>query len=191
MELYIYGGIGVLVIIILLIIISAKKQSKNDSEALREIGESDPKNDYYVLSKIQFHDGIRQAKIDHLVINTSGIHAVLEYKCEGQISGDKDDAEWSFEHKGVSDVFENPIETANALKLSIDKVLKKDYPLFLYIVFPENAELKRRRMSYPVLLSHELKDEMNQNFKSKKKISSNDVKLIYDLFLKVKDSFNS
>jgi hypothetical protein len=187
MELYIYAGIGVLVIIVIIILVNLKKRSKGESEALREIGESDPKRDYYVLSDILFHDGIRQAKIEHLVINTSGIHSVLEYKHEGEISGDKDDDEWSYEYKGVSDVFDNPIHTAHNLKLSIDKVLKKDYPLFFYIVFPENSELKRKRMDFPVLLSHELKDEMNKNFKSKKKISSNDVKLIYDLFLKVKN----
>jgi len=187
MEIYIYIGLAVLAVTILLIAINSKKRSKDESEALREIGESDPKRDYYVLSEILFHDGIRQAKIEHLVINTSGIHVVLEYKYEGEISGDKDDDEWSYAYKGVSDVFENPIYTANDLKLSIDKVLKKDYPVFFYIVFPEHAELKRKRMDIPVLLSHELKEEMNENFKSKKKISSNDVKLIYDLFVKVKN----
>jgi len=66
-------------------------------------------------------------------------------------------------------------------------VLKKDYPLFFYIVFPENTDLKIKRTDFPVLLSHELKHEMNQNFKNKKKISSNDVKSIYELFLKVKN----
>jgi hypothetical protein len=187
MELYVYGAIGVLVIIVLIVLFNSKKRSKNESEALREIGETDPKRDYYVLSDILFHDGVRQAKIDHLVINTSGIHSILEYKHEGKITGKKDDEQWSYEFKGVSDVFDNPFDTANALKLSIDKVLKKDYPLFFYIVFPEHTELKIKRTDFPVLLSHELKHEMNQNYKSKKKISSNDVKLIYDLFLKVKN----
>jgi len=186
MDYYIYGGLGVLAIIILLTYI-IKKRSKVMSEAGREIGESDPKRDYYVLSEIQFHDGIRQAKIDHLVINTSGIHCVLEYTYEGQISGDSNDEQWSYEYKGVSDLFDNPIHTAQDLKLSIDKVLKKDFPLFFYIVFPEHAEIKKRRMNIPLLLSHELKDEMHQNFKSKKKISSTDVLLIYELFLKVKN----
>jgi hypothetical protein len=186
MDYYIYGGLGVLLMVVLWMII-VKRRSRGQSEALRELGESDPKRDYYVLSNIQFHDGIRQANIDHLVINTSGIHSVLEYKHEGEISGDRNDEQWSYTYKGVSDVFENPMHTAQDLKLSIDKVLKKDYPLFFYIVFPEHTEIKKRKMDVPVLLSHELKDEMNQNFKSKKKISSNDVKLIYELFLKVKN----
>jgi hypothetical protein len=186
MEIYIIIGVGVLLVTILYGVLYSKKKNKNESEALHEIGESDPKRDYYVLSKIEFHDGIRQAKIDHLVINTSGIHAIIEYSYEGKISGDKDAEEWSFEHKGVSDVFENPMQTAHDLKLSIDKVLKKDYPLFLYIVFPEHSEFRRRKMDYPVLYSHELKSEMNKNFKSKKKILSNDVKLISDLVEKVK-----
>jgi len=183
----VYGSLGLVVIIMFIFIIKAKKRSKNESEALREIGESDPKRDYYVLSTIQFHDGIRAAKIDHLVINPSGIHAVLEYTFEGNIEGDEDDETWSYEHKGVSDTFINPIKTAKALRQSIDKVLKKDYPVFLYIVFPEHTELKKRRMDYPVLNALDLKEEMNKNFKSKKKISSHDVKLIYDLFMKVKN----
>ena len=57
--------------------------------------------------------------------------------------GDEDDETWSYEHKGVSDTFINPIKTAKALRQSIDKVLKKDYPVFLYIVFPEHTELKK------------------------------------------------
>lgn len=186
MDYYIYGGLGALLILVIWMYI-LKKRSAGKSEALREIGESDPKKDYYVLSDIQFHDGIRQAKIDHLVINTSGIHSVLEYNYEGRISGDKNDEQWTYVFKGVSDVFENPIHTAQDLKLSIDKVLKKDYPLFFYIVFPEHTEIKKRKMDVLVLSSNELKDEMSQNFKSKKKISSNDVKLIYELFLKVKN----
>jgi len=187
MDYLIYGGIPLLILVLIFLLVKNKKRSKESSEALREIGESDPKRDYYVLSDIQFHDGIRAAKIDHLVINTSGIHAVIEYTYEGDIEGSESDETWSFEHKGVSDTFVNPILTAKALRQSIDKVLKKDYPVFLYIVFPEKADFKKRRMSYPVLSSFELKDQMNRNFKSKKKISSADVKLIYDLFMKVKD----
>ncbi len=183
----IYGVVGLVVIVMIVLIVKASKRSKGESEALREIGESDPKRDYYVLSTIQFHDGIRAAKIDHLVINNSGIHAVLEYTIEGDIIGQENDETWSFEHKGVSDTFINPIVTAKALRQSIDKVLKKDYPVFIYIVFPEKASFKKRRMVYPVLSSLELKETMNHNFKSKKKISSTDVKLIYDLFIKVKN----
>jgi hypothetical protein len=183
----IYGGIVLGLIVVLLVIVKARKRSKNESEALRELGESDPKRDYYVLSSIQFHDGIRAAKIDHLVVNPSGIHAVIEYAFEGIIEGSENDETWSYENKGVSDTFINPIKTAKALRQSIDKVLKKDYPVFLYIVFPERAELKKRRMNIPVVNALDLKEEMNKNFKSKKKISSHDVKLIYDLFVKVKN----
>ncbi|MBU1143674.1 MAG: NERD domain-containing protein [Firmicutes bacterium] len=187
MEIYIYGGLGGLVLLIIIISVVLSKRSKNDSSHHFISGESDPKKDYYILSDILFHDGIRQAKIDQLVINTSGIHAILEFHYEGQINGNKDRDEWSFTHKGVSDVFESPIKTARDLKLSMDKALKKDYPLFIYIVFPKTAEFKRIRSDVPILLSNELQDEMNQNFKSKQKISSNDVKLIYDLFLKIKN----
>jgi len=187
MEIFIYVGIGLAVILIIYLISKMEKRSKSRSEALREIGESDPKRDYYVLSDIQFHDGIRQAKIDHLVINTSGIHAVIEYQYQGEIKGDQEDEKWSYEYKGVSDEFKNPLLTARDLKLSIDKVLKKDYPLFLYIVFPEHTTIKRRRTNYPILLSNELKDEMQQNYKSKKKISSENVSLINELFIKVKN----
>ncbi|MCF7931430.1 MAG: NERD domain-containing protein [Acholeplasmataceae bacterium] len=187
MEIFIYVGIGLVLVLVIFFISKIEKRSRNHSEALREIGESDPKHDHYVLSDIQFHDGIRQAKIDHLVVNSSGIHAVIEYQYQGTIKGDKDDEQWSYEYKGVSDVFENPMLTARDLKLSIDKVLKKDYPLFLYIVFPEHTSIKKRKSNVPMLLSNELKDEMHQNFKSKKKISSKDVSLIHNLFLKVKN----
>lgn len=186
MEIYIYGGIGLFILFILILVLVKKKRLSNESEVHREIGESDSKKDYYVITNILFHDGIRQAKIDHLIVNTSGIHSVLEYQYEGKIKGNKEDEKWSFEHKGVSESFNNPIKTARALKLSIDKVLKKDYPLFFYIVFPKHTEFRKQRVDIPVLHSSQLQDELNQNFKSKKKISSNDVKSIYDLFSKIK-----
>jgi hypothetical protein len=187
MDIYIYGGFGGLIILIFIITFVLMKKSKNESRTHHNFGESNPEKDYFVLVDLLFHDGIRQAKIDQLVINSSGIHAVLEYQYEGQINGNKDSDEWSYEYKGVSDVFENPLKTARDLRLSMDKVLKKDYPLFIYVVFPKHTEFRRRLKDSKILLSNELQDEMNQNFKSKKKISSKDVKLIYDLFLQIKN----
>jgi hypothetical protein len=187
MDYVLYIGIPVLIIILIILLVRAKKRSKDGSEALREIGASDPSKNYYVLSDIQFHDGIRAAKIDHLVINPSGIHAVIEYRYEGDIKGDPDDETWSYDDKGVYDTFPNPLLTAKALRQSIDKVLKKDYPVFIYIVFAEKATFKIKKTNYPVLSSYELKDQMNKNFKTKRKIPSTDVKHIYDLFMKVKN----
>ncbi|MBU1094277.1 MAG: NERD domain-containing protein [Firmicutes bacterium] len=188
MDYLIYGSIGLAVIIILWLLLKSKKQSNPDSELVREIGKSDPKKDYYVLSGIEFHDGVRSAKIDHLIINPSGIHAVLEYLHDGYIEGFEQDHSWSFEYKGVSDSFDNPIHTARLLKQSIDKVLKKDLPIFLYVVFPKDAELPKKRMPLPVIHSDELNDYLDKNFRSKKRISSNDVIMTYELFNKVKNN---
>lgn len=187
MDYFLYGAIALGIIVIVLIIVKSNKRSNPESELIKEMGKSDPKKDYYVLSDIQFHDGIRAAKIDHLVINSSGIHAVLEYLHEGHIEGLERDDLWTFEHKGVSDSFDNPIQTARLLKQSIDKVLKKDLPIFLYVVFPKEAELPKKKMPLPVIHTYELNDYLNKNFKSKKKISSNDIKMTYELFVKVKN----
>ena len=186
MEIYIYGGLGVCILFILTLVLVNKKRFSKESMLHREIGASDPKKDHYVITNILFHDGIRQAKIDHLIVNTSGIHFVLEYQYEGKIKGNKEDEKWSFEHQGVSESFNNPIKTARALKLSMVKVLKKVNPWFFYIVFPKHTEFRKQKVDIPILHSNQLQDELIQNYKSKKKISSNDVKSIYDLFTKIK-----
>ena len=49
MEIYIIIGVSLLLVTILYVILNSKKRNKNESEALHEIGESDPKRDYYVL----------------------------------------------------------------------------------------------------------------------------------------------
>ena len=115
MDYLLYGGIGLAVIIIVLIIIKSSKKHTQSGFAITEIGESDPDKNYYVLSDISFHDGVRNATISHLIINPTGLHVVSEFTYEGEIEGSEDADLWTYEHKGVTDSFKNPIQVSNYL----------------------------------------------------------------------------
>ncbi|MGE4321101.1 MAG: nuclease-related domain-containing protein [Acholeplasmataceae bacterium] len=182
MDYLYYGGSALGIILIIFIIVKLTKKKSDSNELFVNIGESNPDKNYYVLSDISFHDGIRNANISQLIINQSGIHAISEFPYQGKISGNIDQDMWTYEDKGITDTFKNPVQVINNIKLSIDKVLKKDLPVYSYIVFPEKAELPRNRKQMDLLFVDELKTEINKNMKSKKKISVSDVSNTFEIF---------
>ena len=183
MNYFLYGGIGLSVVLVLILIYRQFKKTKTeDGKLVYDIGKSNPDKNYYVLSDISFHDGIRNAHISQVIINQSGIHAISEFPYEGKITGSIDQDMWTYEDKGITDTFKNPLKVINNIKLSIDKVLKKDLPVYSYIVFPEKAELPRNRKQMDLLFIDELKIEINKRMKSKKKISVGDVNNTFELF---------
>lgn len=187
MDYILYGAIFLGLVLVLIIIFKPKKEKDGHkaSQILKELGDSDPDKNKYVLSDITFHDGIRESHIDHLLINSFGLHVVLEVKQDGDIEGKANDDKWIAHHKGYEDPFDNPLLIAKSIKLSIDKVLKEDYPIYLYIVFPDRADLKVRRMSIPVIKSYELNDSIKDNEKPGKPLSKETTKKIHDLFAKL------
>ncbi len=187
MDYLYYGGIAAGVILVIFIIVKLTKKKSDSDELFVKIGESNPDKNYYVLSDISFHDGIRNAKIDQLIINESGLHAIIEFPYQGKITGHKDQDIWTYEDKGVTDSFKNPMLVVNNVKLSIDKVLKKDLPVYTYCVFPEKGELPNNRKQMGLIFDDELKVEVNRRMKSKKKISVRDVKQAFELFNQMKE----
>lgn len=184
MDYLLYGGIFLGVVLVLFVIYRPKKGQSEDknSHLLKELGQSDPDKDKYVLSDVMFHDGIRSAHIDHLLINTWGLHVILDIKQDGEIEGKSSDEKWIAHFKDYDDSFPNPIQVAKSLKLSIDKALKDDFPIFLYIVFPDKSDLNLKKMGIPVIKSYELNDSIKDNHKPGKPLTSKEIKHLYELF---------
>ncbi|MBU1093215.1 MAG: NERD domain-containing protein [Firmicutes bacterium] len=132
------------------------------------IGGNSSKKGKFVISDLEFNDGIQEVHVDHIVINKQGIHVIETQNLAGIIYGKESDTEWeqTLEHGKLKKKFYSPIKQNSGHIYSLKKVLNTDVPFFSYIVFTGRGSLAVKTVhvpvEYPLAFSQVLKNKKAQ-----------------------------
>ncbi|PKK96431.1 MAG: hypothetical protein CVV58_06380 [Tenericutes bacterium HGW-Tenericutes-3] len=149
------------------------------------VGKSKPKKNKFVISHLDFNDGTHDVHVDHIIINSQGIHVIETENMKGIIYGKESETEWeqSLEHGKRIVKFYSPIKQNNGHIYSLKKMLNTTVPFFSYIVFTKRGSLAVKTVHVPV----EYPFAFSQTIKNKKTADVLDRKQAEELYHAILD----
>lgn len=146
------------------------------------IGKNRPKRDIFVINNLMFYDGAKSVQIDHVLINSHGIHVIETKNYAGWIYGKDVDKEWTqtLSFGKVKHTFYNPIKQNQGHIHSLKQVLPMKAPIYSYIVFTGRATLRIKSEHVPVVYPLSLMKKINEHRKDTFRLKSIDVRKLYD-----------
>lgn len=146
------------------------------------IGKNRPKRDVFVINNLMFYDGAKSVQIDHVLINTYGIHVIETKNYAGWIYGNEVDKEWTqtLSFGKVKHTFYNPIKQNQGHIHSLKQVLPMKVPIYSYIVFTGKSTLRVKSEHVPVVYPLSLMKKIKEHRKDSFHLKSIDVRKLYD-----------
>jgi len=138
------------------------------------VGRSKPKKTKFVISDLDFNDGTHDVHVDHIIINTQGVHVIETENMKGIIYGKESETEWeqSLEHGKLMKKFYSPIKQNSGHIYSLKKKLNTEVPFFSYIVFTKRGSLAVKTVhvpvEYPFAFSQTIKNKKAQDVLDRK-----------------------
>lgn len=100
------------------------------------------KEEHYLINNLILMGDNVSHQFDHILIRQNGVFVIETKHYYGEISGKREDTYWSktyLKHgKMTKDTFINPLKQNNAHIRFLRKIIRKDIPIFNFVVFVNN-----------------------------------------------------
>ena len=152
-------ALGIIIIILVFFKSPTGKGIIGEKVVQLAIGRNKPQKGQYSVHNLTFYDGTKSVQIDHIVINSAGLHVIETKNYAGRIYGEEHQANWTqvLAYGKVKHPLYNPIKQNAGHIYSLKKVLNRKVDFHSYIVFTGRAELRVKATTTPVLYPLRLK----------------------------------
>jgi len=146
-------------------------------------GKNRPQKDWFVLHDVSFYDGTKSVVIDHIIINTNGVHAIGMFGEHGVIQGGEFDKLWKVTtHYGKTSItMKNPVYQVNNQLLSLKQVLPYNVFVYGYVCFNEHVKIRVKSKTISVTSLRTLKKHIKRKRLTSKRLKPLEVRNIYDV----------
>ena len=188
MEYYI--GIALMFIIVIFFKTPVGKGMIGEWVVRMIMGKNRPRKDTFTIHNLMFYDGTKSVQIDHVLVNSTGLHVVETKNYGGMIYGNETDKEWTqvLSYGKVKNRFYSPIKQNQGHIYSLKQVLPMKVPMYSYVVFTGRATLRVKSnqtpVIYPLSLKRNIKHQRKQGFNMKPL----EVRQLYELLKNLKSS---
>ena len=120
----------------------AFKRGEEGENKVASLLDSDPSFHRLINNLVLLGNNDVSHQIDHILINVNGVFVIETKNYYGEISGREEDSFWtrSYFVKGKKKTikFHNPLKQNMSHIRSIVRLIGKDYPIYCFVVFPQN-----------------------------------------------------
>ncbi|HAX02379.1 MAG: hypothetical protein A2Y45_03695 [Tenericutes bacterium GWC2_34_14] len=145
-------------------------------------GKNRPQKDWFVLHDVSFYDSTKSVVIDHIIVNTSGIHVIGMFAEQGHITGGEYDKLWEITtHYGKTSVtMKNPVYQINDQVLSLKQVIPIKVSVYGYVCFNQHVKLKVKSKIITVTSLRPLIKHIKVKNKATKPLKPIEVRNLYE-----------
>lgn len=173
------GFIIIAVIVVLSSVIAHFRKKVSGKYLIEKIEQLDQKT-YQHIANVPFQN--LEQKIDHIILSTYGIFIIERKNYNGQIFGDLDDQQWTFQAKKNKKPIDNPIKTLEEKIVKIAEELNlKEKNIYPIIAFSNSAKLRvnQKLINQYVVNYDEIADAIQ--FHQTPKLSNEKIAQLYEL----------
>ena len=120
----------------------ARKRGEEGENKVAKVLDSDTSFHRLINNLVLLGNNDVSHQIDHILINENGIFVIETKNYYGEINGKEEDSFWtrSYFEKGKRKTikFHNPLKQNMSHIRSIVRLIGRDYPIYCFVVFPQN-----------------------------------------------------
>jgi hypothetical protein len=171
---YYFIPVFIIIAIAIFLVSSPGKGLTGEAVIKLFVGRSKPSKNKFVISDLTFTEGKHDVHVDHIIINSQGVHVIETENMKGIIYGKESETEWeqSLEHGKLIKKFYSPIKQNSGHIYSLKKKLNTEVPFFSYIVFTKRGSLAVKTVhvpvEYPFAFSQTIKNKKAQDVLDRK-----------------------